>query len=74
MKRSEMLEHLQEVLIEFFSKYAGTPKKSQKYVIERYADEILSFQEGFGMLPPEHGWIDANGDYHSRLMWQPEED
>lgn len=52
MKRSEMLEHIEEELKEFLVNYENASEKARPHKIRSAADGILAMVEGLGMEPP----------------------
>lgn len=61
MKRSAMIEHIQEELLEFFISYRKSSDKRKSYVLKYRAEGLLDMLEGFGMLPP------LNEDYYHHM-------
>jgi hypothetical protein len=52
MKRSEMLEHIEQELQDFIKYYNNASEKAKRPVTKSASDKILCMIEGFGMLPP----------------------
>lgn len=55
MKRSEMVEHIQEELKELIQSVSHSSEKAMQHQIRAKADSILAMLEGMGMLPPDNG-------------------
>lgn len=86
MKRSEMLDHIKEDLLEKLKHRwleRGEIDKWAKFT----ANELLDMVEGFGMLPPLHTFKDQHEDYCATYdddecncnpvrdnQWEPEDD
>ena len=55
MKRSEMIEHISEELLDIMEIRFSTEKETQ--YCKRKAADLLDMIEGFGMLPPAAAFI-----------------
>ena len=71
MKRSEMLEHIEEELWELLRVLETASDKSEPHIVKNKADGILAFMEGFGMQPPHTKVINCNCYDHN---WEPEDE
>ena len=84
MKRSEMLLHIKEMLLEIEAKKKNVRPNDLKFY-DRQAADILDMLLGFGMSPPETlietenplvpGDININGKWYTpgRLVWEDED-
>jgi hypothetical protein len=79
MKRSEMVQHIYEDLLDKLDHYKL--KEGSDVWSEFAANELLDMIEGFGMLPPiingmcqEHYIRGDNEDVFSVFRWEPEND
>jgi len=52
MKRSEMLQYIEEELLEFHKNYQQASDKAKKHKLKNASESILAMIEGFGMVPP----------------------
>jgi hypothetical protein len=78
MRRSEMLEHIKEDLLEKLNHRWLERGETDKWA-EFTANELLDMIEGFGMLPPLNDWdFNMDGDKATAdnvryYTWEPEE-
>ncbi len=82
MKRSEMIDFIQQELAEIMEGPKGNDKM-EKY-LKRKAAGLLDMIEGFGMIPPVYEGLMANGEKFNKatdsgrdtsrfLDWEPED-
>lgn len=64
MKRSKMLENIQEELKDAIKHYLNSSSKAKPHVLRYQASNILDMIERFGMLPPlkeDSSWVEIDG-------------
>ena len=74
MKRSEMIEHIEAEMIEFFDKYQRASDKAKPHKSKAAAEGLLAMLEGWGMLTP-FSRAQYNKNTHEGVDghdWEPE--